>query len=58
MILMEIEVNDRLPQEGEEISFYGGKGNKLIKQMKCEKGIYYIRNSFKEEWVILIVRNE
>ena len=39
-----------LPDEGEMFSISGGLGNGVIKQLKKEDGVYYERNSIKDEW--------
>ena len=39
-----------LPNEGETFDICGGRGNKILKQVKKEDGKYYERNNVDDEW--------
>lgn len=42
--------NGLIPNEGETINIYGGRGNRIIYQCKKEKGLFYRRVNESEEW--------
>lgn len=40
------------PDEGECISYRGGKGNGILKEVKKENGVIYERNNPTEPWMV------
>ena len=49
------ELSPPLPLDGETYTAKGGAGNKILKQVKNEKGIYYERENPQHDWTVMDV---